>query len=88
MTQTISLKPPAAGTATKTTDPMVRVLRVAAEHGYVARGGEIDQATDTQLRALAKRGMLTLRVDLIGRRKVIAGGRITRVGLLALERAA
>lgn len=80
------LQPAASGTQTKVSDPGHTVLAVAALNGIVHRGGQPGEATVIQLKALAKRGYLTL-VHETGRddlRKVVIGGRITRAGRIRL----
>lgn len=80
------LQPAASGTQTKVSDPGHTVLAVAALNGIVYRGGQPGEATVAQLKALVKRGYLDLTYE-TGRndlRKVVVGGRITRVGMVRL----
>ncbi len=84
----VKLAPAAKGTATKITDAGVRVLDDALHQGgHIKRGGHDGEATEPQLKALAKRGLLTLDIQLHGRRKYTAGGTITRAGRVAHLRA-
>ncbi len=85
---TVKLAPPAQSTATKVSDPGLLALQHAVyAGGYIARGGHDGEAPVKVLQALAKRGHVDLDVQLHGRRKVIAGARITRAGRIVLLRA-
>jgi hypothetical protein len=85
---TVKLAPPAASTATKVSDPgLLALQRAVCAGGYIARGGHDGEAPVKVLQALAKRGHVDLDVQLHGRRKVVAGARISRAGRIVLLRA-
>ncbi len=87
VTPTVKLAPPAASTATKVSDPgLLALMYAVCDGGYIRRGGHEGEASVKVLGALAKRGHVDLDVRLHGRRKWIAGARITRNGRIALLR--
>jgi hypothetical protein len=79
----VKLAPAAKGTQTKVTDPQHTALALASVTGHIERGGKPGQAPVTVLKALAKRGYLTLTYSPTSR-FTVTGADITSPGRVRL----
>jgi hypothetical protein len=81
-------RPAAPGTRTRVTDPQTILIRQAGVGGHIARRRNgTGEATTTQLRAMAKRGFVSLTTKTVGRRTIITGGIVTPAGNHAAQAA-